>query len=295
MKFKKILCPVDFSDFSSAAVETATSFAKLQKAELILLHVADTGSSHAGGHTAYVTTSDDVQKLKTELDSQPVPNGDGVKVTRVFKEGAAVDTIAKYVDENDIDLVVVGTHGRTGLIRMLLGSVAEGVVRKVKCAVLTIKKASHVLEPVAGTERHILCPLDFSPHSNHALWTAASLAQDTNSVLHLMSVTELPMPYADGVPVFSHYADDIRRDDLALKAVNSPIPNVKVEHQHRLGNPSEEILKYAKERGVDLIVMGTHGRQGIDRLLMGSVAAEIVRKATCPVITVRLPSGEDEV
>ncbi len=80
-------------------------------------------------------------------DSQPVPNGDGVKVTRVFKEGAAVDTIAKYVDENDIDLVVVGTHGRTGLIRMLLGSVAEGVVRKVKCAVLTIKKASHVLEP----------------------------------------------------------------------------------------------------------------------------------------------------
>ena len=134
----------------------------------------------------------------------------------------------------------------------------------------------------------ILCPTDFSASSDEALTHASSLASQSGAQLYLLHVTQLPVPYTDGIPVYSPYAEQVAQDENTLKGVTVPDAKVKCERHHRIGDPAPEILDFAKEHNVDLIVMGTHGRKGLTRLLLGSVAEQVVRKATCPVLTYRV-------
>jgi nucleotide-binding universal stress UspA family protein len=135
----------------------------------------------------------------------------------------------------------------------------------------------------------ILHPTDFSDRSAHALRLAGALARDYGARLVVLHVAEMPpAAYAEGFPPID--PDEVVRDARRqLEALDVPLTTTPAERRLEVGNPIEVILHVARDLHADLIVMGTHGRTGLRRLLMGSVAEQIVRRATCPVLTMTSP------
>jgi universal stress protein A len=135
--------------------------------------------------------------------------------------------------------------------------------------------------------KKILFATDFSPTSDAALQYATSLARDSGALLLITHIEELPMPYAGGEMYIAQpeYPNpEIRR---MLEAVVPPDKSVRFEHRLVMGSAADDIVRIANEEGVDLIVIGTHGRTGLKRVLMGSVAECVMRLATCPVLTIK--------
>lgn len=151
MKITNILCPIDFSDHSHAALRYATSLAREYDAELHIVHVHDeTVAYTSGGFSGYTQPGDvDVEKTNFEKIEPPVPN---LKYKRTFIVGHPADELMAYATDNHVDLIVLGTHGRTGLSRLLMGSVAEAVVRRAACPVLTLKRPVAEAESEAETD-----------------------------------------------------------------------------------------------------------------------------------------------
>ncbi len=142
--------------------------------------------------------------------------------------------------------------------------------------------------------KRIVYATDFSPLSEVALQYATALARDTGATLLITHVEEDPLAYGAGegfVALPEWTSEAIRK---RLEAVVPPDENVQYEHRLLLGDPAEMIVQLADEEKADLIVMGTHGRSGLSRLLMGSVAEAVVREASCPVLTVKLPRAPAE-
>lgn len=139
--------------------------------------------------------------------------------------------------------------------------------------------------------KKILFPTDFSQSSDVGLRWATSLARDTGAALLIAHVEEPPMAYGGGEMYLG--ADVVNSPEVAkmLEEVKPTDPNVSYEHRLLLGDPAREIVQLAEEEKVDLIVMGTHGRTGLGRLLMGSVAEAVVRRAKCPVFTLKQPES----
>lgn len=140
MTLKRILLPVDFSESSQSCLSTAVSLAQSNDAELFLLHVEEPTPMVAagGGVAAYPIPMPATEKLEAQLKA--IDPGEDIRCSRHMLVGTASSEIAKFAEENDIDMIVMGTHGRTGLSRLLMGSVAEAVVRKAPCPVLTLKQ-----------------------------------------------------------------------------------------------------------------------------------------------------------
>jgi universal stress protein A len=138
--------------------------------------------------------------------------------------------------------------------------------------------------------KKILFATDFSPASELALRQATALAKDADALLLIAHVEELPLPFASGEMYLAYpqYPNpEIRR---MLEAIVPADPAVRYEHRLIQGNAAEDLVGLADKEDADLIVIGTHGRTGLTRLLMGSVAESVMRKATCPVLTVKQPA-----
>jgi universal stress protein A len=135
--------------------------------------------------------------------------------------------------------------------------------------------------------KKILFATDFSPASETALRTATSLARDSGALLLIAHIEELPMPYAGGEMYFAQPEYPNPEVKKMLDAVVPPDKSVRYEHRLVMGTAADDIVRVADEEGVDLIVIGTHGRTGLMRVLMGSVAESVMRLATCPVMTVK--------
>jgi nucleotide-binding universal stress UspA family protein len=135
--------------------------------------------------------------------------------------------------------------------------------------------------------KKILVATDFSPTSDAALTCASSLARDCGATLVIVHVEELPPPYAGGETYVSWPTSPNPEIRQRLETVKPDQANVTFVHKHLVGRAPEDILRAARDEHVDLIVMGTHGRSGLSRLLMGSVAEAVLRHATCPVLTLR--------
>jgi universal stress protein A len=146
MKSQKILFPTDFSEHGQAALELATSLARDRGGELVILHVQEIPVAFGGGELYYFADPDgsDIKKLLASV----VPTDPAVPCQHRLVVGQAGEAILKVAEEEDVDLIVMPTHGRTGLTRILMGSVAEQVVRKAKCPVLTVKGSAR---STAGT------------------------------------------------------------------------------------------------------------------------------------------------
>ena len=144
MKPRRILVPIDFSAGSDAALEMATSLARDSGGSLVLAHVEIIPLSAAGGEYLYAIPEPPTEELLAKLDAVAVPDSH-VPVERRLLAGDPADAIVRLAQTEDVDMIVMGTHGRRGLSRLLMGSVAETVVRAAPCPVLTVKQPAHVV------------------------------------------------------------------------------------------------------------------------------------------------------
>jgi nucleotide-binding universal stress UspA family protein len=284
---KSILQPTDFSDRSRGAFRLACSLARAEGARLTVLHVSSVPDMVYGGFGAPGMPLDATEYLKTlrkKLEQLDMPEGQ-IPLERRLVEGDPVTEILHAAAETGANLIVMGTHGRSGLAHVLLGSVAEQVVRKAPCAVLTVKSPGDVRLPI----RTILHPTDFSEPAACAFALACSLARDCGARLVVLHVDRPPVGHD---AVIAHRQPEEYEKPLwdLLNRLRVPDPNVEIELRLVEGDPKTEILRGAEEEGCDLIVLGTQGRTGLPRLVVGSVAEQVLRHAGCPVLTVKAPS-----
>ncbi len=210
-----------------------------------------------------------------------------VEVEYHIREGEPAAQLLRMAERLNPDLLVVGTHGRTGLSWLLAGSVATTIVRRARCPVLAYHRPEvpRKLEEI----RTILHPTDFSPGSEHSLGVARSMARDLGARLVLMHVIPYGV-YASDMTVAVDPA--VYREALEQERRMIEGPDLKYPVATRLaqGDASEEILQAAVEIDGGLIVMGTHGRTGLSRLLMGSVTERVVTRSACPVLAIKAGS-----
>jgi len=288
MSFRKILCPTDFSPGSQQALRVAVRIAKDANAELVLAHAwYIPPSAFAGEYTfpAHVIQEmiDDSQRGLDAAVRDATAAG-AKHVTGKLVTGVPWAEIVGLLEEHAFDLCVIGTHGRSGLARILLGSVAEKVVRHSPCSVLAVRPDGEV-KPFG----HVLVPTDFSESADHALDLAAELVRPDGAIT-LLHVIELAAVYS-GEPNADVARELDKRAAAALDEAAARLKSkvaVRVTTRSRIGYPGVQTLAAVDDdRSVDLIVMGSHGRTGIKRALMGSVAEKVVRHAKCPVLVAR--------
>ena len=296
IQIRRILCPVDFSEFSRRALDHAAALSRWYEAALTVVHVSPLTPTVFGLEPApseAMLAPFDREAVGRELrtfvgetaESRPEPQ------LRVLA-GPTVGTILSLASETATDLIVLGTHGRTGFERFMLGSVTEKIVRKASCPVLTVPRRAEGA-PEKALFGRILCGVDFSDASRRAADYALSLAQEAKAHVTLLHVVEwLPDESFSKYPQFDldHYRRTLLTD--ARAKLDELVPEDArnwCEPDTRLlcGKPYEEILRIAAEERSDLIVLGVHGRGPVDRMLFGSTPQAIVRQATCPVLTIR--------
>ncbi len=295
-EIRKILCPIDFSEFSESVLAYTAAFAKLFASEVTVLHVFATAAPPGGSATypAWLLQVPEARKsIADELHLLSAPlSSAGVTLRTQIAEGNTAAEIVRHAADHDVDLVVMGTHGRSGFDRLTLGSVAEKVLRKAPCPVLTIPPgAARTATDVSV--RRILCPTDFSTCSEHALDFALSLADRADAAVTALHVVET----IETRPELSRAMTDLqkRRCDTELRfleEINAARAGGKrITNVVTLGRPYVEILRMVEERAIDLIVMGVRGRGPIDMALFGSTTNHVVRRAACPVVTVCAPDS----
>lgn len=142
--------------------------------------------------------------------------------------------------------------------------------------------------------RKILHPHDFSKHAVNAFHLACALARDHAARVVVLHVNPLPPPAPLPMVAANVFEDEEMALEDKLQELKSPYPNVDIEYIVQTGNIVEDIVRFAKAEECDLIVMGTHGRTGMGRFLMGSVADQVTRSAECPVVTVKSPAVFEE-
>jgi len=295
IEIKKILCPTDFSDFSRRALGHALALAKWYEAEVSVLHVIP---KLLMPPDVYPYLSEPLLPDPRARESALEELGRfvhharelGIPTEVRLEEGDAVEEILKWSEQLPAHLVVMGTHGRRGFERLVLGSVAEKVLRKATCPVMTVAK-----EPegtAAALFKKILCPIDFSASSTRALEYALSLAKEGDAHLTLLHVVEAALEEAGDTAAFalSEYRHFLKRN--ALERLQSAVPKearewCEPEFIVASGRSYRHILDVAEKQDTDLIVMGVQGRNAVDLALFGSTAHHVVREAKCPVLTIR--------
>jgi nucleotide-binding universal stress UspA family protein len=289
-----ILHPTDFSEPAMHAFQLAGFLAHGQGANLIVLHVADPLKDPAqqGGLP--------LDKQRQQLE-QLRPDADGVPVERRLGTGDPAAEILQVARETGCAMIVMGTQGRRGFERLLMGSVAEQVVRNAPCPVVTVKEPAHepalaargpaegaVPTPGGAPIHTILHPTDFSGPCEEAFRVACALAKDQSARVVVVHVAVPPAASMPHMPVPMPLPADHRgKLEEMLDRFRTAVPDVQVECRLADGDAVEGIVDAAQAADCDLIVMGTHGRSGVGRVLMGSVAERVLRKAACPVVTVK--------
>jgi nucleotide-binding universal stress UspA family protein len=290
---RHILCPVDQSETSRLALDYAVPLARRYGATL---HVLGIGSpalppvAFGGQVELYGLTPETRAELLKELEQLVARAAPGdVKTAVSLREGSVVQGILDEANALPAGLLVMGTHGRGGFDHLVLGSVTEKVLRKAACPVLTVPP-SGASPGAAPVFRSIVCAVDFSPASMEGLKYALSLAQETESRLLLVHVIEWPFEEQTVAPgVADHRRDEEERAAARLHDAVPPDARLwsQVEESTAVGKPYREILRLARERNADLIVMGVQGRGALDLALFGSMTHHVIREAPCPVLTVR--------
>lgn len=294
-KVKRILVPTDFSKNADQALQFAAMLALKFESEIILLHVVSLFQDDPNNPAYQFPDVDSILEsveasARESLKALDIEHA-GIPIAKKMIRGISpAESIITYASEENVDLIIMGTHGRTGLSHFLLGSVAERVIRHMPCPVITIK-GSGVRKPAAKLAR-IVVAVDFSNYSKLALAHAADLARAfdaTVEVIHVIEEQVHPSFYITGETSIFKFNPELR--DKSRKALRdfvhtAVIEPVSFDVHVREGRIHDEIVKYAHEQGADLIVVATHGLSGLDHFLIGSTTEKVVRKATVPVFTI---------
>lgn len=286
--YDHILIPTDGSETANAAARVGAVFADAFDASVHVLSVVDVRSysSPLADLDQMVReqrelfeerAEDAVTDVETVLGEQAAGIG---HVSRI-EHGIPSEVISEYAAEHEVDLVVMGSQGRSGLDRLLVGSVAERVLRTSDAPVLIV--------PPAADDREfdsVLIPTDGSEAAQAAVEHGISTAGKFDASLHVLHVIRsgrgLPGP-----------SDPLRVDAEGVVesvAAEATGRSVDVETHVQAGNPAKQIRRFVTRRGMDMVAMGTHGRSGLSRYLLGSVTEKVVRTSDVPLLTVR--SGE---
>ncbi len=314
----RILCPLDFSEFSVPTLERAVRLGQWSGARVEALHVvplvpfvmpAGVGLTHFTAPPLVAVARAQREQAERTLANLVAPFlREGAPLETKVLEGEAWRVIVEEAEALPADLMVIGTHGRSGFERLLLGSVTEKVLRRAPCPVLTVGHA--VTSPGPGPLfRRILCAADLTKASEHTLDVALSLATENDAQITLLHVMEaLPGDTGAGLYLAVPEIGPLRHELIAQaqaklrKGVPAAARNFcEVRERVETGAAWSEILRVAEEITADLIVVGAHTRGAVGRMLFGSTANHVVRRATCPVLvvqesrkprTVDAPAGE---
>ena len=300
VRFQHILCPTDFSEVSRHALDHAIAVARWYKARITVLHAHQLsapsfGAPYVGPEALEPMVLTDIERreLRDRLDDYVGPDREraGVDIETVLDEAVSVPAaILRHASTNQVDLITIGTHGRSGFERLMLGSVAEKVLRKSCCPVMTVPpNAGNAVPCQLASIQRILCPVDFSGSAARALQYAGSLAQESGARLTALHVVDIPSGAADlsGLAEFRAALFHEARGELA-HAIKAHVPeDVAVDELLLAGKSYREILRVASEQDAGLIVMGVQGRGAIDIAFFGSTANHVIREAVCPVMTLR--------
>ena len=297
--FSRILLPTDFSDFSNQAMEQALAWAVHFGAELHLLHVVtvhnydpfnpDMGFPEVNiAGSLQETAERQMEQIATSSSSE------GPAVTREIRTGFSPwNEIVTVAGERDIDLIIMATHGRKGLEKLFLGSTAEKVLEHTPCPVLLLRPGQQEALGKPSEIESIVLPTDFSEAAGAAAPMAFDLAQDCLARLTLFHCVEQDVPppyYAAGITSIFELNDEVlsvARQHLAQLIPDSLAERLDHDFVIREGRSAHELILFARESAVDLIVMATHGYSGLEQALLGSTTDRVVRNAPCPVLVVR--------
>ncbi len=291
---KNILVPIDFSDFSDKALDYALKLAENFQSNITILHAIVLFQDDVGEEQRLQEYEDWLKRREKNIRLQMLKNHKkaqekGLQVESVILRGVnAADVILEYLENHSHDLIIMGTHGRTGLKHILLGSISEKVVRLAPIPVLTIHRSMKDFRI-----NKILVPIDFSLPSKEAADSAIRLARFFEASLDFIHVIEQdihPSFYASGID--SIFQIDKGLQDRVIENMHDfladQLPqNIPTDYIVSEGKAHKEIVEWAKEHETDLIVIATHGLSGLDYVLLGSTTEKVVRWATCPVLTVK--------
>jgi nucleotide-binding universal stress UspA family protein len=298
----RILCPVDFSEASQHAIKHALAIARWYKASISALHVYSPMFMPVPGRPDPGDRVPDVELTRVRAETTAwiatARAADDVGVDVLVEVGQPARHIIDLASSLPADVIVMGTHGASGFEHLVLGSVTEKVLRKARCPVLTVPPQAQAISKLPF--RRLLCAVDFSDSSLSALELACSLTKESDAALTVLHVVEwpwqeppppvlkeLPPDQATALAEFRRYLEKSATERLKAlmpEAVRDRGATVRrVAH----GKSYVEILRVAAEDSADLIVMGVHGRNAADLMLFGSTTNQVVRRATCPVLTVR--------
>lgn len=298
----KVLCPVDFSEASQTVLKEAMPFIQgLGATEVHLVHVLEWELPPVlMPEVVALQYSQEYHRSVAEIGQRKLANvaktweNTGIKiVTRFMESISTTDALIEYVQSEGIDLMVMGTHGRRGFQRYLMGSVAEAMVQKAPCPVLTFHRPDS--DPhaawLSGT-RSIVVPFDFSTYAETAWEVGKGLAQKFSAeVVLLHNIVEEGMPNL----YRSYRAYEVSKEEVRAEAAAELEKFVAThggtEVPYRIvltaGHTTQEIVKYVEQNAPDLVVIATHGLSGLAHFLMGSVAEKVVRMAPCPILTLK--------
>ncbi len=289
--FTHVLCPVDFSDCSRHALDYAAALTRSYGGTLTVLYsiqpIAIAGDPMMG--SVVLSTVEDHARAAENLRAFVEGESAGLAIRTQVTEGGAVQAVLDAAAALPADLLVLGTHGRRGFERFLLGSTTERLLRRAPCPVLTVPpRAPDAPQRGPVTFRRILCAMDFSASARAALAYATSLARDMQATLTLITVVE-PMPVPDALALAVGSPPDFEEAARAAmearlrEVAPADLPSVQVV---AVGKPYREILERARADAADLIVIGVHGGGALPGFL-GSTTNHVVREATCPVLSLR--------
>ena len=293
--FKDIMIPVDGSHFSELALPLAMRIAERSQARL---HIVRVHTPTVPTAEAVVTANYDELVRDWERDALRVAlaraTDRGIEATAELLDGPVVQSLQLYIDAAGIDLVVMTTHGRSGIKRAVLGSVAEQCVRRTTVPILLLRPRaeSDEMPHYVGEIARILVPLDGSTESEAVLPHAVRLAQLVDAELLLVRLAVAPFDVAVtiGTEALRDYLSRVQGEaDDYLAAVRARLPqNMNIRCKSMTADRAAEgILRAAAEQNADLIAMATHGRSGWTRIAVGSVAETVLHKATMPVLLVK--------
>lgn len=266
---RRILVPLDGSPLAEEALKSIHPFVAHRPAQVVLLHVFE-GPAGSQPLKAYL------EKAAAGLKAKKVETSIKVRVGRPAVE------IASCAREQRVDLIAMSTHGRNGLNRVFMGSVTEDVLRHADAPLLVCRPGMRTRE-----WRPIIVPLDGSSQAEKILPLAASLTRELRATLHVVRVAfpvispegvgefGVPVPSEDPAPYLAGVCEKVRAGGVIAEPVS------------RTGRAAAEVVRFALEVGAGLICMTTHGRTGLPRFLLGSIAEEILRTSPCPVLVRR--------
>jgi nucleotide-binding universal stress UspA family protein len=293
LKIKLILCPIDFSEFSVSAYQHALSVAEHYRAKLVAQHIVELWRHPAADFVASAGLYEEYSQALRESGKEQLQEfvkkhtNDEIQPELVVQTGVAADSILSFAQLQKADVIVMGTHGRRGFDRLMLGSVTDRVMRTAPCPVLVASKPPQGSVAVGKERGHvhhlsrILFCADFSENSEGALKYAISATAEYDAELTLLHVVE-------GVP---SQAETEEAMAAAAERLDKLIPlegrkTLKIKTAVRIGKPYAQIIQLALETQIDLVTMGVRGRGALDVAVFGSTTYRVMQLGSCPVLAV---------